>query len=62
MVKLQVSLQAFTDDPKMTTFGTTSGNSHIAWVDKQNATIPATSVFKWIEYPDTTVNGTSYNG
>ncbi len=59
---LQVSLQSITDDPKMTTFGTTAGNSHIAWNDKDNATLTSASVFKWVEYPDTTVNGTSYNG
>ncbi len=59
---LQVSLQSFTDDPKATAFGVTSGNSHLTWVDKDNATITSASVFKWVEYPDTTVNGTSYNG
>ncbi len=60
---LQVSLQSFTDDPKATVFGSSvSGKSNLTWVDKDNAALTSTSVFKWIEYPDTTVNGTSYNG
>lgn len=56
---LQVSLQGITDDPSATTF--TSTTSHIQWVDKDNATISATNVFKWLEYPETSINGTSYN-
>ncbi|MDD5055323.1 MAG: S-layer homology domain-containing protein [Candidatus Peribacteraceae bacterium] len=55
---LQVSLQGF-DTQSATTFGTAAGKSHIAWSDKDNAgDVP----FLWIEYPTTSVNGTSYNG
>ncbi len=59
---LQVSLQSFTDNPKYTVFGTTAGQGHIDWLDKDNATLTSASLFHWVEYPDTTVNGTSYNG
>lgn len=54
---LQVSLQSFTENPKPLTFSV--AGSHLAWNDKDNG---GTTVFKWVEYPDTTVNGTSYNG
>lgn len=53
---LQVSLQGF-DTQAATTFSSTT--SHIAWSDKDNGgDVP----FLWIEYPTTSVNGTSYNG
>lgn len=54
---LQVSLQSFTENPKPLSFS--DAGSHLAWNDKDNG---GTTVFKWVEYPDTTVNGTSYNG
>ncbi len=53
---LQVSLQGFTD-PLSSAF--TSADSHISWLDKDNST---TTILKWVEYPDTSINGTSYNG
>ncbi len=53
---LQVSIQNFTD-VAVTSFG--SGNTHIDWADKDNG---GSTQFKWIEYPDTGVNGTSYSG
>jgi hypothetical protein len=56
---LQVSLQAFTDDPFCPTVATSSNACHIDWLDKDNA---GSQVFHWVEYPDTTINGTSYNG
>lgn len=56
---LQVSLQAYTDNPKYLVYGTTSGQSHIDWQDKDNG---GATTFHWVEYPDTTINGTSYNG
>lgn len=54
---LQVSLQGINENPIETVFG--SANSHVVWLDKDNST---TTIFNWIEYPDTSVNGTSYNG
>ena len=56
---LQVSIQGYTDNPKYLVYGTTSGQSHLDWQDKDNG---SATTFHWIEYPDTTVNGTSYNG
>ena len=53
---LQVSLQSFTD-PLSSAF--TAADSHISWLDKDQGT---TTIFKWIEYADTSINGTSYNG
>jgi hypothetical protein len=53
---LQVSLQNF-GTQSYSTF--TSSTSHLAWADKDSA---AGTNFLWIEYPDTSVNGTSYNG
>ncbi len=53
---LQVSIQSFTD-PLASAF--TAADSHISWLDKDSGT---TTVFKWIEYADTSINGTSYNG
>ncbi len=55
---LQVSIQGY-DNQAATTFS--SATSHVVWVDQDNAAIAAASVFNWIEYPDTSVNGTSYN-
>lgn len=59
---LQVTLQKF-DDITDTVFGAqgaVSNRSHIQWRDSdQNTTIPS---FLWIEYPETSVKSTSYNG
>ena len=55
---LQVSLQNFTNIGA-TAVSTT--DSHLVWVDKDNASVVAGQVFLWLEYPDTSVNGTSYN-
>jgi len=56
---LQVSLQAFSDRTQ-TAFS--NATSHVAWSDVDNAALTSASVFRWIEYPETSVNGTSYNG
>ncbi len=60
---LQVSLQNF-DNVSNTLFGAGSSNSHLEWVDKDSAAIGAgtttSAVFRWVEYPDTTVKSTSY--
>ncbi len=53
---LQVSLQNF-DSIAATSFGAAA--SHLQWVDKD---FGASANFLWIEYPESTVNGTSYNG
>lgn len=53
---LQVSLQNF-DSINNTTFD--SAASHIRWLDKDNV---SSTPFLWIEYPETVINGTSYNG
>ncbi len=53
---LQVSFQGF-DTSSATLVG--SATSHLAWVDKDNS---GTTTFLWIEYPETSINGTSYNG
>ncbi|TSC80635.1 MAG: hypothetical protein G01um101425_289 [Candidatus Peregrinibacteria bacterium Gr01-1014_25] len=50
---LQASLQDFTT-LTTTTFVATA--SHLAWLDKDTAT----TVFFWVEYPDTVVKSTSY--
>jgi hypothetical protein len=52
---LQVSLQNF-NSPYDSAFA--SANEHIEWLDKDSG---ATTVFNWIEYPETSINGTSYN-
>lgn len=52
---LLVSFQNFADYSK-TVFGPT--DSHILWLDKDN--VGSTS-FLWIEYPETSVHGTTYN-
>lgn len=54
---LQVSLQGYTDVGASTFH---QNDSHISWKDQDNAASP--TVFRWIEYPDTSINGTSYNG
>jgi hypothetical protein len=54
---LQVSLQNFSDNAFYASFGSTT--SHLDWVDKDNGT---STRFRWLEYPETSVNGTSYNG
>lgn len=58
---LQVSLQGF-DNQYATTLA--SGGSHLAWIDLDNAgvSVGSAAIFKWIEYPETSINGTSYNG
>jgi hypothetical protein len=50
---LQVSIQSFTNIGD-TVFGATT--SHISWLDKDTTS----TQFKWVEFPDTVVNGTSY--
>lgn len=54
---LQVSLQGF-DNAGATAFSAT--DSHLLWADKDNASSP--TLFRWIEYPETSIVGTSYNG
>ena len=53
---LQVSLQAINDNPLLTTFS--SAASHVEWLDKDSSV----TRIRWIEYPETSINGTSYNG
>ncbi len=53
---LQVSLQNFSQ-LSYTTYG--AATSHFAWVDKDNAAA-TTARFYWVEYPETSVNSTSY--
>ncbi len=62
---LLASIQNFSDISR-TTFlpaatAVTSVHSSISWVDFDTA-VTAGSKFSWIEYPDTVVNSTSYNG
>ena len=52
---LQVSLQGFTDQYAT---GFASSTSHLNWLDLDGST----TSFLWIEYPETSINGTSYNG
>ena len=54
---LQVSLQNFSDNAFYATF--TSSTSHLDWTDTDNG---GSTRFRWLEYPETSVNGTSYNG
>lgn len=56
---LQVSFQSFAEDPFATAFS--SAGSHVSWADKDNASLASSSIFRWIEYSETSVNGTSYN-
>ena len=51
---LQVSLQNF-GQIDLTTFGVSS--SHMEWQDQDNGSSPT---FRWIEYPETVINGTTY--
>lgn len=53
---LQTTISSF-DTQSATNFSATA--SHLSWIDKDNVN---STEFFWIEYPDTTVNGTSYNG
>lgn len=53
---LQVSLQNFTDIGA-TGFG--PSQSHMRWLDKD---FGSSTSFLWIEYPETNINGTSYQG
>lgn len=53
---LQVSLERFSD-PSLTGMPTSRG--HIQWHDKDNG---ASQEFWWIDYPETTINGTQYGG
>jgi len=52
---LQASIQDFSDSGQ-TTYGTTSGSSHIQWDDQDTST----TTFTWVEYPETVVKSTSY--
>ncbi|NOS68062.1 MAG: hypothetical protein HOO67_06935 [Candidatus Peribacteraceae bacterium] len=62
---LQVSIVNF-DSFSLTTFGVASTLSHFEWVDSDNSTISAghttSSSFLWVEYPETTIKSTSYQG
>ncbi len=53
---LQVSLLNF-DSISRSTFGTASGNSHLAWLDKDGN---GSSTFLWVEYPESVIKSTSY--
>jgi len=55
---LQVSITNF-DAISNLTFGRSSGNSHLAWRDTDQA---GATTFRWVEYPDTVVKSTSYSG
>jgi hypothetical protein len=55
---LQVSLNEFTNITKKI-FGTWPSRSHIEWQDRDAA---SSQTFRWIEYPDTAVNSTTYHG
>ncbi|MEQ1849689.1 MAG: hypothetical protein ABL890_03815 [Candidatus Peribacteraceae bacterium] len=52
---LQVSLQNFNDTELV---GMAANLSHIRWLDKDSG---GSTEFWWIDYPETTVNGTTYN-
>ena len=55
---LQASITSF-DTARVAAFGVTSGQSHIVWQDKDQATNQS---FRWLEYPDTVIKSTSYSG
>ncbi|MDD4319202.1 MAG: S-layer homology domain-containing protein [Candidatus Peribacteraceae bacterium] len=58
---LTASLQNFSDIAK-TAFGQlTAAMSHFEWTDKDSST-DTTASFKWVEYPTTSVNFTSFSG
>lgn len=56
---MQVSLNDFANITKLLTYGYNSNESRFAWNDKDNG---ATQIFRWLEYPDTAVNSTTYRG
>ncbi len=62
---LQVQLINF-DSSTLATFGAGGTNTHFVWVDSDSSSIgtgsTTSSIFKWVEYPDTTVKSTSYQG
>ncbi len=62
---LQVQMINF-DSATLTTFGTAGTSTHIVWVDSDSSTIgtgsTTSSIFTWVEYPETTVKSTSYQG
>lgn len=53
---LQVSLQQF-ENRDRTVFGTDSDQSHIQWLDQDGG---SSTSFTWVEYPETTINSTTY--
>ncbi len=53
---LQVSIQSFSENPYETVFG--ASNTHLVWTDLENTG----TVFKWLEFTETSVNGVSYSG
>jgi hypothetical protein len=53
---LQVSLQNFAE---ISASAFSASQSHVRWLDKDNGT---STPFLWIEYPETSINGTSYQG
>ncbi len=62
---LQVSLLNF-DSLANQVFGPGSTHSHFDWVDSDGTTVSAghgtSSTFRWVEYPETTIKSTSYQG
>ncbi len=60
---VQVSLQNF-DQMGLTVFGPGASQSHLEWIDDDSDTIgtglTTSSVFRWVEYPETTIKSTSY--
>lgn len=62
---LQVSIVNF-DSLSNTVFGPISTHSHFEWIDSDSGTLgtgsTTSSNFLWVEYPDTTVKSTSYQG
>jgi hypothetical protein len=55
---LQVSLNDFSNVTKKA-MGWNSGESRLSWNDKDSG---ATASFKWIEYPESAINSTTYHG
>jgi hypothetical protein len=54
---LQVSLQHFSDASQI---GMSSGSSHIRWLDKDSGS--SESQFWWIDFPDSMITSTTYQG
>lgn len=54
---LNVSINNFNSITR-TAFGVASGEAHLQWLDKDTTT----KAFTWIEYPDSSVKSTTFNG